>query len=84
MGVERLYQYFAYKGEEHGVELLKENEWNTSKTCCECGEAADSNHVERGLCVCESCGMVANANCNDAENIRQKITPNPFVDRSTG
>ena len=81
---DRLYQYLNYKGEEHGIEVLKENEWNTSKTCCECGDTADSNRVERGLYVCESCGLVANADCNGAENIRQKITPNPTVDRSTG
>ena len=81
---DRLYQYLNYKGEEHGIEVLKENEWNTSKTCCECGDTADSNRVERGLYVCDSCGLVANADCNGAENIRQKITPNPAVDRSNG
>jgi len=31
------------------------------------------------------CGMVANADCNGAENIRQKITLNPsLVDRGNG
>ena len=81
---DRLYQYLAYKGEQRGIEVLKENEWNTSKTCCKCGDTTDNNRVERGLYVCDSCGMVANADCNGAENIRQKITPNPSVDRSTG
>ena len=81
---DRLYQYLNYKGEEHGVEVLKKNEWNTSKTCCECRDTADSNRVERGLYVCDSCGLVANADCNGAENIRQKITPSPSQDRSTG
>jgi IS605 OrfB family transposase len=81
---DRLYQYLNYKGEERGIEVLKENEWNTSKTCCKCGDTADSNRVERGLYVCDSCGLVANADCNGAENIRQKITPSPAVDRSTG
>ncbi|ERG89966.1 MAG: transposase, partial [halophilic archaeon J07HX5] len=56
---DRLYQYLNYKGKEHDVEVLKENEWNTSKTCCECGDIADSNRVERGLYVCDSCGLVA-------------------------
>ncbi|ERG97352.1 MAG: transposase, IS605 OrfB family, central region [Haloquadratum walsbyi J07HQW2] len=83
---DRLYQYLNYKGEEHGIEVLKENEWNTSQTCCccECGDTADSNRVDRGLYVCDSCGLVANADCNGAENIRHKITPNPAVDRSPG
>lgn len=35
---DRLYQYLAYKGEERGVEVLKENEWKTSKTCSRCGD----------------------------------------------
>jgi IS605 OrfB family transposase len=81
---DRLCQYLTYKGEEHGIEVLKENEWNTSKTCCDCGDTADNNRIERGLYVCDSCGLVANADCNGAENIRQKITPNLAVDRSTG
>lgn len=81
---DRLYQYLNYKGEERGVEVLKENEWNTSKTCCGCGDTTDDNRVERGLYVCDSCGLVANADCNGAENIRQKITLNPSHDRSNG
>jgi transposase, IS605 OrfB family, central region len=82
---DRIYQYLAYKGEEHGVEVLKENEWNTSKTCCNCGDTTDSNRVERGLYVCSSCGLVGNADCNGAENMRQKITPSPHgEDRSNG
>ena len=82
---DRIYQYLAYKGEERGVEVLKENEWNTSKTCSNCGDTTDSNRVERGLYVCSSCGLVGNADCNGAENMRQKITPSPHgEDRSNG
>jgi len=57
-----------------GVEVLKENEWNTSKTCSRCGDDTKSNRVERGLYVCSSCELVANADCNGSENMRQKIT----------
>jgi transposase len=82
---DRIYQYFAYKGEIHGVEVLKENEWNTSKTCSNCGDDTKENRVERGLYVCSSCGLVGNADCNGAENMRQKITPSPHgEDRSNG
>jgi IS605 OrfB family transposase len=82
---DRLYQYLAYKGEARGVEVLKENEWDTSKTCSQCGDDTKSNRVERGLYICSSCGMVANADCNGAENMRQKITPSPHgEDRSNG
>ncbi|WP_254535931.1 RNA-guided endonuclease InsQ/TnpB family protein [Halomarina litorea] len=82
---DRLYQYLAYKGEEHGVEVLKENEWNTSKTCSACGDDTKSNRKHRGLYVCQSCGLVGNADCNGAENMRQKITSSPHgEDRSNG
>jgi len=82
---DRIYQYLEYKGEERGVEVLKENEWDTSKTCSRCGDDTTSNRVERGLYVCSSCELVANADCNGAENMRQKITPSPHgEDRSNG
>jgi len=82
---DRIYQYLAYKGEIRGVEVLKENEWNTSKTCSRCGDDTKSNRAERGLYVCSSCELVANADCNGAENMRQKITPSPHgEDRSNG
>ena len=83
----RLYQYLEYKGLKNGVEVVKENEWSTSKKCCLCGDSCGGNRVERGLYVCDSCGMVANADCNGAENIRQKITPSlsqSRMDRSNG
>ena len=82
---DRIYQYLEYKGEIRGVEVRKENEWDTSKTCSACGDDTKSNRVERGLYVCSSCELVANADCNGAENMRQKITPSPHgEDRSNG
>ena len=82
---DRLYQYLEYKGETRGVEVLKENEWNTSKTCSRCGDDTSSNRVERGLYVYSSYELVANADCNEAESMRQKITLSPHgEDRSTG
>jgi transposase, IS605 OrfB family, central region len=82
---DRLYQYLAYKGEEQGVEVVKKNEWGTSQTCSACGDNSDGNRAERGLYVCSECELVGNADCNGAENIRQKITPSPHgEDRSNG
>ena len=67
------------------MEVLKENEWDTLKTCSACGDDTDSNRIERGLYVCSSCELVGNADCNGAENMRQKITPSPHgEDRSNG
>ncbi len=82
---DRITQYLSYKGEERGVEVRKENEWNTSKTCSQCGDNTKSNRKHRGLYVCSSCELVGNADCNGAENMRQKITPSPHgEDRSNG
>jgi IS605 OrfB family transposase len=67
---DRLYQYLENKGEIRGVEVLKENEWDTSKTCSACGDATESNRIERGLYVCSSCELVGNTDCNGAENMR--------------
>ena len=65
--------------------MLKENEWDTSKTCSGCGDDTKSNRKHRGLYICQSCKLVANADCNGAENMRQKITPSPHgEDRSNG
>ena len=39
-----------------------------------------SQRVEHGLYVCNDCGLVANADCNGAENIRQKVLLNLATD----
>jgi putative transposase len=65
--------------------VLKENEWNTSNTCSHCGDDTKSNRKHRGLYVCQECGLIGNADCNGAGNMRQTITPSPHgEDRSTG
>ena len=46
------------------------SERNTSKTCCVCGREDESQRVERGLYVCETCDGAFNADLNGAENIR--------------
>jgi Transposase and inactivated derivatives len=74
---DRLYQYLEYEAEEHGIDVVNENERNTSKTSSKCGDEQKSNRVERGLYLCSSCGMVGNADCNGTENMWQKITLSP-------
>jgi len=59
-----------YKGAWNGVTVDAVDERDTSKTCSCCGEATQSNRVERGLYRCSSCGVVANVDVNGAENIR--------------
>ncbi|WP_199243767.1 zinc ribbon domain-containing protein [Haloplanus rallus] len=44
----------------------------------------DSQRADRGLHVCEECGLVANADVTGAENIRQKVLPNLACDGRDG
>ncbi|MDR5671687.1 transposase [Halalkaliarchaeum sp. AArc-GB] len=83
---ETLLSHIEYKAEERGIDVERVDEagLKTSKTCCQCGTVADSNRVERGLYVCEECGLVANSDLNGAENMRATVTPNPGEDRSNG
>jgi putative transposase len=83
---ETLLSHIEYKAEERGIDVERVDEYElaTSITCCECGMKTDSNRVERGLYVCESCELVANSDCNAAENMRATVTPSPARDRSNG
>jgi len=74
---DRFTDLLEYKAEEHGILVDRIDEANTSKTCSCCGQIRDSNRIERGLYVCESCGMTMNADVNGAVNIRRKITQTP-------
>ncbi|WP_160133539.1 RNA-guided endonuclease InsQ/TnpB family protein [Halococcus salsus] len=69
-----------YKAEAEGIEVETVSERDTSKSCSVCGRCDDSQRVERGLYVCDECGLVANADTNGAENIRQKVLPNLATD----
>ena len=83
---ETLLSHIEYKAEDRGIDVERVDEaaLKTSKTCCVRGTEADSNRVERGLYVCEDCGLVANSDLNAAENMRTTVTPNPSQDRSNG
>jgi putative transposase len=64
-----------YKAEAQGIDVEQVDERGTSKSCSVCGIEDGNQRVERGLYVCDSCGTVANADINGAENIRQKVLP---------
>jgi putative transposase len=75
----------TYKAEAEGIEVDPVSERDTSKSCSVYGTKDDNQHVERGLYVYGECGLVANADANGAENIRQKSTSeSPSGDRSNG
>jgi putative transposase len=76
-----------YKAEAEGITVIRVSERDTSKSCSCCGRVRKANRVERGLYTCDECGLVANADVNGAENIRQKVSPSLACDggdRSNG
>ncbi len=82
---ERFTTVIEYKAEEHGILVDRVDEENTSKTCSCCGQIRDSNRVERGLYVCESCETTMNTDVNGAVTTRRKITQSPLTeDMSNG
>ncbi len=84
---DRFTSMLEYKAKDEGISVERVSERDTSKSCSCCGRTRKANRVERGLYACNSCGMVANADVNGAENIRQKVTPNLAMgggDRSNG
>ena len=88
---DRFTSILTYKAKVKGIEVVEVSEHDTSKTCCVCGRDDDSQRVERGLYVCESCEAAFNADVNGAENIRLDVNESnsesaPVLggDRSTG
>jgi putative transposase len=82
---DRFTTMLEYKGEAAGIDVLRKDERGTSKSCSACGRKRRANRQERGLYVCDECGLVANADTNGAENIRQKSTSeSSSEDRSNG
>ena len=77
---DRFTTMLEYKAEAEGVSVELVSERGTSKSCSVCGRTNGNQRVERGLYVCDECGTVANADTNDAENIRQKVLPNLATD----
>ena len=77
---DRFTTMLEYKAEEQSIDVEQVDERGTSKTCSVCGTEDGSQRVERGLYVCESCGTVANADINGAQNIREKVLPSLACD----
>ncbi|WP_135824012.1 RNA-guided endonuclease InsQ/TnpB family protein [Halorussus ruber] len=84
---DRFTDLLEYKAEMEGITVEEVSERDTSRSCSCCGRKRNANRVERGLYVCDECDLVANADVNGAENIRQKVSPSPATDggdRSNG
>ncbi|WP_302082895.1 RNA-guided endonuclease InsQ/TnpB family protein [Salinibaculum rarum] len=72
---ERLMNLLDYKARERGIEVEMPDEHGTSSKCSVCGHEDSDGRIERGLWKCEKCGVVAHADVNGADNIRQKALP---------
>jgi putative transposase len=89
---DRFTSILTCKAKVEGIEVVEVSERDTSKTCWVCGREDDSQRVERGLYVCETCDVAFNADVNGAANIRHNINeksnsesaPDLGGDRSTG
>lgn len=71
----RLTNLIDYKARERGIEVEVRDERDTSRTCSVCGHEDGDDRVQRGLWRCGQCGVVANADVNGADNIRQLALP---------
>lgn len=67
----RLTNLIDYKARERGIDVNVRDEGGTSSECSVCGHDDGDDRFERGLWTCNRCGVVANADVNGADNIRQ-------------
>jgi IS605 OrfB family transposase len=61
--------YIEYKAKLAGVEVVKVNPRNTSRTCSACGHCEKANRKIQADFQCKQCGMTMNADLNAAINI---------------
>jgi putative transposase len=89
---DRFTSILMYKAKVEGIDVVEVCERDTSKTYSGCGRIDDSQRVERGLYVCETCDVAYNADVNGTENIRldsndqstSESSASLAEDRSTG
>lgn len=60
----QLGQFIAYKARRAGLPVVYLDPAYSSQTCAECGHVDKRNRVSRGLFICQSCGVVAQADRN--------------------
>ncbi len=69
----KLTKMIEYKGKEKGIQVVKVNERDTSKTCHKCG-SKNTSRPTQGRFDCKTCGLENyNADLNGAKNILQRF-----------
>lgn len=82
----------AYKATMAGVVVVPVDPRYTSQTCSRCGHCERANRQSQASFVCRSCGFVAHADANAAQNLRakgravvnQSYIPRPGVSNGAG
>ncbi|HLC55761.1 MAG TPA: transposase [Candidatus Nanoarchaeia archaeon] len=78
----KLTNIITYKANQQGIQVIKINEMNTSKTCSRCGEMGIRRF--QGLFKCKSCGYEINADFNGCKNILKRSLDYMFNDGVIG
>lgn len=68
----QLRSFIEYKAALVGVDVVKVDPRNTSRTCSACGHCDKANRKSQSEFVCQSCKHSENADLNAAKNIRSR------------
>jgi putative transposase len=68
----KLVNILEYKAWIAGTDIVLVDEYDTSSTCCFCGEQDEVERVGQGLFECGECGLEDNADKNGALNIAKR------------
>ena len=74
-----LIKFIEYKAKLSGVQTVKVNPKNTSRTCSKCGDCRKSNRKSQAVFKCRSCNHIVNADLNAARNIAARASFNRLI-----
>lgn len=75
----QLAAYIQYKAAISGVEVVKVDPRNTSRTCSKCGHCEKSNRKSQSFFKCKICLHSMNADLNAAINIAERALVNRLI-----
>ena len=75
----QLASYISYKSAIAGIEVVKVDPRNTSRTCSECGHCEKLNRKSQSVFKCKSCKHSMNADLNAAINIAERALVNRLI-----
>ena len=75
----QLAAYITYKAAIAGIEVVKVDPRNTSRTCSECGHCEKLNRKSQAVFKCKRCGHSSNADLNAAKNIAARAFVNRLI-----